>query len=110
MRRDTEDELQRLSEALLMEQDEPEAPEEAPWDEPEIEDILPIEDVTEYKNHANNYGKAFNSDRTEVSAEELSDALLEENTPQKGNGGLLLAVILLLLAIVSLAVYWMVLR
>ncbi len=107
MRRDTQEELQRLSEALLMEK-EPEAPEEPEWEVAVTEEDLYIEDVPEYKNHANNYGNAFNADRTEVSAEALSDALLSPQEDEKGSGKLLLLAFLLLLAIAGVAIYWVV--
>lgn len=112
MRRDTEDELQRLSEALLMEETppQPEASEAPEWDGPIIEDDFSIGDIAEYKNHANNYGNAFNADRTELSPESLSDALLSQETEEKGRGGLLLIVFILTLAILGVAVYWAVLR
>lgn len=109
MRRDTQEELQRLSEALLME-NELEAPEEPEWEVTVTEEELFIEDVPEYRNHANNYGNAFNSDRTELSPEALSDALMEHGGEEKGSGKLLLLAFLLLLAIVGVVIFWVVTR
>ena len=109
MRRDTEEELQRLSEALRQEE-QMQQPEEPAWEICVEEEDLFIEDVPEYKNHANNYGNIFNADRTEVSAQELSDALLDEGEPEVGSGKLLLLAAVLLLAIIGLAVYWVVAR
>lgn len=106
MGRDTDEELQRLSDALLEEEEQ----DEQPWEIDVAEEDLFIEDVPEYKNHANNYGNVFNSDRTELAPEDLSDALLEDEEDQTGRGKLLLLAILLLIAIVCVAVYWVVAR
>ena len=106
MRKDTSEELQRLSDALLMEDE----PEEAYWEITLDEDDIPVEDVAEYNNHANNYGCAYNTDRTELSSEELSEALLSAEDTEKGSGKLLLLAVLLTLAILGVAIYWVVAR
>ena len=106
MHKDTGEELQRLSEALLMEKE----PEEDSWEVSLSEEDFPIADISEYKNHANNYGCVYNTDRTELSAEDLSDALLSPEDAEKGSGKLLLLAFLLILAILGVVVYWMVSR
>ncbi len=108
MRRDTQDELERLSRALLEEEAPPPPPEEEAepeWVISQLEEDLPIEDVKEYKNHANHYGRAFNSDKTELSPEALSDALLEPEEEASGSPGLLLLAFLLLLGIVGVLIW-----
>lgn len=109
MRRDTQDELDRLSQALLEEDAPPTpAPEVTDWEPADLEEDLPITDVKEYRNHANDYGRAFNSDKTELSPEDLSDAILAPEEEASGSPGLLLLAFLLLLGILGVLIWWVI--
>lgn len=98
MFRDKDQELDRLSaELLAQEEDEEELLDEL------YDDIADTDGV--YRNFSNGYGSAYNSDNTEVSPEELSDALL--NKPVN-NRPLVMLACLLLAAIAGVAIYWVV--
>ena len=76
MFRDKDDALKRLEALLLEEEEEPETTEEEEADEPlSPEDTaMPADDPSFYRNYANDY-MAYNSDRTDVSPEEMSHQL-----------------------------------
>lgn len=88
MRRDTQEELQRLEQELLAEEEIPEMPEEdygVFLEEPESEEPVV------YRNFSNRYGKdlrnyatgykAYNSDTLDTDLEDFSDAVREGQKP-----------------------------
>lgn len=89
---DTKEELARLQEELLEDEEKPEAP---------IGDtqVFTAPDVQAYS-------RAYNADATDIDPEELGDAL---DTPDDGMRGLVIAVIALTAAIVLVA-GWMTLK
>lgn len=122
MFKDTEEELQRLSEELRAQ--------EKADQESEGEDMLDVflEDDTQigsmegnvYKNASNEYGsnlrnfasgyRAYNADRTEVDPTILSDALLEEEEPEeKSLTGWVITAFVLATAVAAVVI-WMLIR
>lgn len=117
MARDTQEELKRLSEELLAEE-EPREPileepesweewldfEEADVEEPEAE---PDMDATRiYRNFSNNYGRPEITDYTDY-GEEYPEEEEKEASPG-GYRGLLITLALLTVGIVLVLIYWMV--
>ena len=94
MFRDQDEELQRLENALLAEEETPEEAEDElfPFEDPE--DTRPADGPIPYRNHANHY-RVTNTDRTDVDLEEYSRQVYEGKP--KGCG-LWLAVLFLLIA------------
>ncbi len=124
MFRDAKEELSRLEEELLAEEDlHEEVPEDGELLEEETLDALLQESTRAadgtviYKNFSNGYGKglrnyasgyrAYNSDRTDEDPEELSEAVLAGDS--SGLRGLTVAALLLSCGIV-LTVIWLLLR
>lgn len=114
MFRDRQEELQRLEEALLAEE-EYEAqlsPEQAQEEEDLLsedfldellEDTSPAKESVAYQNFSNAYGKAYNSDRTDVDMEEYSETVRKA---KKDNFGWLIVVCLLLILLLGAAVWY----
>ncbi len=89
MRRDTQEELQRLEQELLAEEEIPEEPEEEDYgeflEEPDSEEPVV------YRNFSNRYGqdlrnyatgyKAYNSDTLDTDLEDFSDAVRDGKKP-----------------------------
>ena len=75
-----------------------------------LSDTQTIGDPESYQNFSNSYGQAappaYNSDKTDLSPEELSDALQEEAAPRSLLGLVLLALFLLLGILLVLA-WWL---
>jgi hypothetical protein len=120
MFRDREEELQRLQDQLLEEEDP--QPEEALPDDDDFDDLLsenqPIEDPEIYQNYSNDYGKnlrnyasgyrVYNSDKTDTDLDTYSESVREG---QPSRRFLWIPVLLLgLLAAVVLALLWKYLR
>lgn len=121
MFRDKEEELQRLQ-AELLQQDEPDEPEELPaeedeelLDEEELDELLKdtraTQDTIIYQNFSNEYGKqlrnfannykAYNTDKLDLDPEELSRQL---DAPKR-NTGLLATAALLAVAVLAMVCY-----
>jgi len=86
MRKDTQEELQRLEQELLAEEPEEEMPDYGEFlEEPDSEEPVV------YRNASNNYGadlrnyatgyKAYNSDRLDTDLEDFSQRIREEKKP-----------------------------
>ena len=116
MFRDQEEELQRLQQELLA-QEEPET-EEADEELPEdtlLEDTRPSADRMVYQNFSNGYGKnlrnyasgyqAYNTDKLDTDLDEFSQQVRE---PQRKNGALVAA--MLLTAAILAVVCWILWR
>ena len=118
MFRDKDEELQRLQEQLL---EEEEVSEEVPEEEDDLfdgfeEEEDPGEDPQVYRNFSNDYGKglrnfasgykAYNGDTTDVDLEQFSEDV------QRGPAAVpwLLIVILVLMAVVVGAIAWFCIR
>jgi len=120
MFRDKEEELQRLQQELLEQEEPEELPEEAEndetlLDEAELDELLkdtrPSEDTVVYQNYSNDYGhqlrnyatgyKAYNTDNVDVDPEELSQQLEQ---PAR-NTGLLVTAGVLAAAVCAVACY-----
>ena len=103
---DPKEELRRLQQRLLAEEDreEPESDEDwledAPCDEEEEEPEEPP-----VRNYANGYGKARNRDRADLDLEDYSEEVYHAPR-EKGVGGLVALACLELLGIAALAFYW----
>ena len=115
MFRDEEEELRRLEQELLAEE-EPQEQEEYLDDETIdalLDDPQPGDSPKVYQNFSNGYGKnlrnyasgykAYNADRTDTRPEELSEQVLSED--KTGLGWLLALLIVLLGALVAAIVY-----
>ena len=113
MFKDTKEELQRLEAELLA--DEPTQriprPTQMPQDETEaaidafLTEERPAEHPGAYANYANGYGcRAYNSDKTELDPEELSQQLLDTEAEDRYTG-LWVTIILLLIAILGVLGY-----
>lgn len=114
MFRDRQEELQRLEEALLAEEeyDAQLQPEETPVEEALLsDDILdallddtsPSTESVAYQNFSNAYGRAYNSDTTDVDMEKYCKKV--QNT-KKDHFGWLIVVCLLLILILGIAVWY----
>ena len=104
MFKDRKEELRRLEEELLLE-DEADSPQELPEDDPEntyLDDTDDFGQETEetYYNYSNGYGayNAYNSDVTDEDLEEYSKKVYG-NTGERKNRGLLILTLILLSAI-----------
>lgn len=112
MFRDKDEELQRLAQQLLAEEEDGLPEEEAPDAlERSIESLLSEEPAGEhpgaYVNYANGYHySAGNTDTADVDLEQYSQTVLEGPKKEKLTG-LLLLMLLLLLGIVGILGYWM---
>lgn len=113
---DKDEELKRLQAQLLAEEEDEEEDPEEYLDEEALDSLLeeqkPGDTPKVYQNFSNNYGKnlrnyasgykAYNSDRTDLDPEELSQELLK---PKSQNGLLWFAfVLVLLMAVVVVAI------
>ena len=113
MFRDRQEELRRLEEALLAEEEYDTQPPEADPEEEDIlsEDILdelledtgPAKKSVTYQNFSNAYGKAYNSDTTDVDMEEYCE---EVQKTKKNNLGWLIVICLALVLILGFAVWY----
>ena len=118
MFRDAEEELQRLQAQLLEEEEELTEPEQEDFlDEETLDKILADTDQGEncgvYQNYSNDYGrnlrnyasgyKAYNTDKTDIDPETLSEELL---APREKISALLW-VALTLMALVTAAIGWL---
>ena len=93
MFRDAKEELKRLEDALLAEEEAEEYEEEVEEEDDAFEPDAPeIADAGPYRNFANNY-RAYNTDRTDVDLDEYSEAVRQP----KGGVSCLGALALLLL-------------
>jgi len=119
MSRDTDEELQRLQEALLQEEEKETAPvDDEPLPNIVTDDTYRIPDVGVYENFSNDYGKklrnhatdynAYNTDKTDTDLDEYSEAVLEEKRPT--NLLWLPIVLLVVLSAVICALSWKYLR
>ena len=115
MFRDTKEELERLQQQLLEDEEIPQLTpeeEEALVMERNIFDLVSEEESGEhegaYSNFANDYqAEAYNTDQSDVDLEELSEAVME---PRKENlTGLLILMMVLLAGIVGILGYWVLL-
>lgn len=115
MARDTQEELRRLSEELLAEEEpreplleEPESWEEwLDFDEADVEEPEADMDATRiYRNFSNNYGRADAADYTDYGEEDLEEEV-QEASP-RGYRGLLVTLALLTAGILLVLIYWMV--
>lgn len=114
MFKDRNAELQRLEEALLEEEDKQILPvEETPEDEELLsddlldellEDTAPIPSTVSYQNFSNDYGNAYNADRTDVDLEDYSDQLQSD---RKDRSGLVIVACLLALGVLGMIIYLM---
>lgn len=117
---DAKEELERLEEALwetepLSEEDRPQA-EDGILDEALLDALLEedvrIADGTPEEIYRSNYSnrrrnvRIYNSDKTDVTPEELSRQVLEGGK-RKGVAGLVVLALLLAAGILALAVYWL---
>ncbi len=117
---DAKEELERLEEALweaepLSEEDRPQAEDDI-LDEALLDALLEedvrIADGTPEEIYRSNYSnrrrnvRIYNSDKTDVTPEELSRQVLEGGK-QKGVAGLVVLALLLAAGILALAVYWL---
>ena len=120
MSRDTDEELQRLQDALLQEDEEKETVCEEDETLPNIvtDDTFRIPDAGVYQNFSNDYGKnlrnyatgynAYNADKTDTDLDEFCETVLEEKRPH--NLLWLPIVLLVILSAVICAVTWKYLR
>lgn len=104
MFRDKEEELARLEE-LLEEEPEEEIPEKE--EEPDFLEA-PSGDTSEYKNFANDYGKAavYNTDKTDVDLASFSDEVYAPAEPK--HTGLLITAAALLGGILLVLAWWLI--
>ncbi len=122
MQRDREEELQRLQQELLQEEEESTPQEEAYLDENTIDELLEDEKAGSagvYQNYSNNYGKdlrnfasgykAYNNDDVDVDPEEFSREV-EDGIYNDGPAVWPVAVIAGLMLLVVGAIVWQLLR
>ncbi len=112
MARDTDEELKRLQQALLEEEEDAQEDDELP--QLATEEDSPIPNVDVYQNFSNDYGKklrnyasgyrAYNTDKTDTDLESYS----EEIRDGRKSLGLLWFLVFLLLALIGIvcAVLW----
>ena len=113
MFRDRQEELRRLEEALLAEEEyDEQLPQAVPEDEAFLsddtldtllEDTSPAKGSVAYQNFSNAYGKAYNSDTADVDIEEYSEKVRKV---KKDPFGWLIALCLLLILLLGLAVWY----
>lgn len=114
MFRDAEEELQRLEQQLLEEEEQ----DQTPLEEEDYDQFLPEEEVQThgpmvYRNFSNDYGKnlrnyatgykAYNTDKVDEDLERFSE---EVHSGKKDSPVWLLAVLLALMAVVAAVVAW----
>lgn len=115
MFKDRNEELRRLEEALLEEEElqTPDPVEEAPEDEDLLtdeildellEDTTPVPGNVPYQNFSNDYGQAYNADNADVDLEEYSEAVRQ---PKKDHSGLVILVCLLALGVLGMLIFLM---
>ena len=111
MFKDTKEELERLEEELLAEDETPAYPEpedgsapydfdaEADWpeDPDQTRVFRPVRPMPQ--------GRAYNADRTDEDPEDISDDLLDD-TPRRSNGPLVALAIIMTVCIVVLIAFW----
>lgn len=118
MYKDAEEELKRLEEALLEEEEQPEEMPEEDGQEEDLQELLeeaqriaglsddstqvyrwqePLQDQT---------ARVYNTDKTDEDLEEFSRAVQEE--PQKGITGLAITAITLAIAVLGVLIWWMI--
>ena len=121
MFRDKDEELKRLQEQLLEEEEPEEVPEDGDeiLDEELLDALLGSDNQAEnpkvYQNFSNDYGKnlrnfasgykAYNSDKTDEDLDSFSEAVLEP--PKSGSLAWFILVLLVLMAAVVGAILWM---
>lgn len=115
MFKDRNEELRRLEEALLEEEElqTPEPEEETPEDEDLLtdeildellEDTAPVPGNVPYQNFSNDYGQAYNADHVDVDLEEFSEQVRE---PKKDHSGLVIVICLLALGVLGVLIFLM---
>lgn len=116
MFRDQNEELRRLEEQLLAEEDEEEAEEEY-LDEETLDTLLEDPQSGDapcvYQNFSNDYGKnlrnyatgykAYNTDRTDVDPDEISREVLR---PKRGGAWVVILLLLTALAVLAIALLY----
>lgn len=115
MFKDRNTELRRLEEALLEEEEYAQAlpAEEEPEDEDLLSDVVldelledtaPTTTTVPYQNFSNDYGNAYNADRTDVDLEDYSNQL---QSGKKDRSGLVILACLLALGVLGMIIYLM---
>lgn len=112
MFKDTKEELERLEEELLAEDETPADPgpkdDPAPYDfdaEPDLTDEDPDRTRVFRPVRPMPQGRAYNADRTDEDPEDISDELLDD-TPRRSNGPLVVLAVIMTVCIVGLVVFW----
>lgn len=109
---DPKEELRRLQQRLLEEEDREEPDPDADWlanaqdflgDDPDDEEEEPEAIPVRY--YANGYGKARNRDKADLDLEEYSEAVYRA-PGKRGTGCLVTVICLELLGIAAVALYW----
>lgn len=113
MFKDRNEELRRLEEALLEEEELQLPVEETPQDEELLtdeildellEDPAPVPGNVPYQNFSNDYGQAYNADSVDVDLEEFSEQVRQ---PKKDHSGLVILVCLLALGVLGVLIFLM---
>ena len=115
MFKDRNAELQRLEEALLEEEEDTQVlpQEEMPEDEDLLsdetldallEDTASPQTTVPYQNFSNDYGNAYNADRTDVDLEDYAEQL---QSPRKDRSGLVIVACLLALGVLGMIIFLM---
>ena len=106
MCKDRNQELQRLEQALLEEEEEDLLSEETLNEL--LEDVAPAKNSVPYQNYSNDYGQpytAYNSDTTDTDLEEYSEEVLSADKPSYT--GLIVLACLLAIGILGMVIYLM---
>lgn len=114
MFKDRNEELQRLEQALLEDEEEEVSLAEEPGEEDEdllteealdelLEDVAPGKNAVPYQNFSNDYGHIYNSDIADTDLDEYCEEVLEEPAPSYT--GLVILACLLALGILGMVIF-----
>ena len=114
MFKDRNEELQRLEQALLEDEEEEVSLAEEPGEEDEdllteealdelLEDVAPGKNSVPYQNFSNDYGHIYNSDIADTDLDEYCEEVLEEPAPSYT--GLVILACLLALGILGMVIF-----